>query len=145
MAGESLSSSRPPDPLLARLGQQLPGDHARAVTDGARGAGDADRGAGHGVYVAPDAERIADVLALELHGELRRLDREVAVRLGVVRDDDAREHAGHVHADENVNRTVIAVFLRHEVGRPEGNAERRRRRTGFWVSRVRREVERFTG
>src|SRR6476661_5886074 len=86
-AGESRASLPPLRPLLGGLGQQLLGDHARAVADRTSRAGDADRRAGDGVDVAPYSERIADLLTFELHRELRRLDREVAVRLGVVRDD----------------------------------------------------------
>ena len=83
-------------------------------------------------------------LALELRRELRRLDREITVRLGVVGDDHAGERPGHVHADQDVNRSVVAVLLRHQVGRPERDAERAAR-TGsvFGSAAYGREVERL--
>ena len=134
-------------PGIGRRLQQLlhRPDEERAPSSRDRAAAallDADRRARHGVDVAADAERIANALALELLRELRRLDREVAVRLGVVVDDHAGEHAGHVHADQDVNRPVIAVLLRHEIGRPECQADRRRGRVGLRIDGVGREMER---
>jgi hypothetical protein len=95
----------------------------RAVPDGPGRAGNRDRRPGDGLDVGADFERIAHVLAGELRRELRRIDREVAVRLTMRRDDDAGEDAARVDAHQNLNRAIVGTLERFEIGRPERVAD----------------------
>ena len=73
-----------------------------------------------------DLKLVADVLAFELRDEFGRLDREIAIWLAVLRDDDAREKARRVHADEHLDRSVEPALERLELGGPVGEAEQLR-------------------
>src|SRR5687767_10064636 len=98
-------------------------DLARRVTDRAARALNGDRRARNRVDVGADLERVANALALELLRPVRQVYGKVAVRLAMIRNDDARDLARGVHADEHLDRTVEAALERLELGRPVGEAE----------------------
>ena len=64
-------------------------------------------------------------LPLNCAANVGRFDREIAVRLVVLDDDDASEDAFGVHADEHLDRAVVAALERLELGRPENEARQR--------------------
>ena len=128
---------------LDQLGvQERAGRRPNAVPHRARAALDADRRAGDGIDVRPHHEAVEDALALELRGELPRLYREVAVRLGVVIDDGPGDDASGVEPDQDVNRTVIRELVGRQVGRPEDVAHRLGASAGRRIGRIRLPVER---
>ena len=98
-------------------------DLARRVADRAARARDGDRRARDRVDVGADLERVANALAFELLRPLGQVDGEVAVGLAMIRDDDARDLAGGIHADEHLDRAVEAALERLELRRPVGEAE----------------------
>ena len=62
-------------------------------------------------------------LPLNCAANCRPIDREVAVRLVVLGDDDAGEHALDVDADEHRDRAAVAALERRHFRRPERVAE----------------------
>ena len=62
-------------------------------------------------------------LLRNVRGELRRVDREVAVRLVVLADDDAGELARGVEPDQHRDGTAVAALERQDLRRPEGVAD----------------------
>src|SRR2546423_1864482 len=97
---------------LFRGGQQLRGHPPRAVPDGASGAGDGDGSSRDRVDVDAYPESITHAFSLELRGELRCLDGEIAVRLMMLNHDDAGEHPVRVHAHEHFDRAVVPSLER---------------------------------
>src|SRR5690606_25166653 len=66
-------------------------------------------------------------LAGELPRKRGKVDREIAVRLPMLDDDDAGQHARRIDADEDLDRTVIGALERLELRRPEREPQERRR------------------
>src|SRR5690606_20260743 len=99
------------------------GDSAGAVADRAARARDRDRRARDRVDVLAVSEPVAHAFAFELLRPFRKVDGEVAVRLAMLRDDDAGDHAFGIHADQHLDRTVERALERLELRGPVRVAE----------------------